>query len=107
MCESDSYITLTETENCQITYCKECRAFSIAYSNCCASFTPGELNGYKQVLESLHDRDYHYNLLGRNMAIVKNPHVCVGFCLDKNNVKELLGAIREAETLFEVFKIIY
>ena len=107
MCESSEFITLSETENCQITYCKCCKAFSVAYKSCCTSLLPEELQRFKYELEILDVQDFHYELLGTKMAILRNPHTYMGFCLTREDVNHLLSCISEAETMYDAFQIIY
>lgn len=107
MCQVNQYITLSETKHCQVTYCKTCKTFSLTFKSCCASFTQPEFNGFRQILEGLTERDYHYDLIGEEKAIVKNPYVCIGFCLTQEETKMIIEAIRESQTLFEAFHIIY
>ncbi|MEM8939008.1 MAG: DUF6686 family protein [Bacteroidota bacterium] len=107
MCEISQYINLFEGNNCQITFCKGCKTFSLTYNSCCASFTAAELNQFKCVLEELREQDYHYDFMGKQMAIVKNPMAWIGFCLSKEDVEGLLCYIRESLTLYDAFHIIY
>ena len=107
MCSIDRYFTLSQTKDCQITYCKGCKSFSLTYKSCCASFTITELDQFRQILGYLKDGDFHYDLMGENRAIVKNPHANIGFCLTIEEVSDLTLSINEALTLFEAFYILY
>jgi len=107
MCETNQYITLSESQQCQITYCKCCKAFSVTFNSCCASFSWVELIEFRTILESLIPEDFQYQLMGKSMAIVKNPFICIGFCLTEADVEELVGALKESEVLFDAFHVIY
>ncbi|MEM6830385.1 MAG: DUF6686 family protein [Bacteroidota bacterium] len=107
MCQKSQYLTLTETENCQINYCKLCKTFSIAYKTCCASFTAAELSQFVNVLENLTEKDFIYDFMGNKTTIVKNSMAFIGFCLTQDDVAYLIQSIRESETLFDAFQIIY
>ena len=107
MCDINQYLMLVESENCQISYCRCCKTFSLAYQSCCASFTGPELAQFFDVLAGLKDSDFHYELMGKEMAIVKNPMIHLGFCFTQKDVEILKEAITETRTLFEAFKIVY
>jgi hypothetical protein len=107
MCQRSEFITLTETEEAQITWCKSCKTFSLSYKCCCASFTEKELVQFCDLLEGLEDADFHYEFSGLPHTIIKNPCSLVGFCLSKNDTKELVKLSSEALTLFAAFRIIY
>jgi len=77
------------------------------FNTACASFTTGELEQFASILEGLSLQDFHYDVLGDAKAIVKNPYVCMGFCLSQDEAKTMLSAIEESLTLFEAFNVIY
>lgn len=107
MCSTDPNITLSQSEDCQITYCKGCRTFSLTYKTCCASFTIVELDQFRQILGYLKKGDFQYDLMGEKRAIVKNQYASIGFCLTIEEVSILKLRINEAFTLFEAFHILY
>jgi len=107
MCEVTQYIKLVEANDCQITFCKACKTFSLAYKACCASFTPEEFDQFQNLLANLNDWDFHYDFIGQKMTIVKNPLSCVGFCLTRSDAAILKRAIRESLILYDAFHIIY
>ena len=107
MCSINRYITLNENQDCQITYCKNCKSFSLTYKSCCASFTIAAFDQFRQLLGALKEGDFHYDLMGQNRAIVKNPNSNIGFCLTAEEVGALTLSINEALTLFEAFYILY
>lgn len=107
MCAIDEYIVLSESECFQITYCKKCKSFSLAYKSCCSSFSAPELDQFGQIVASLREVDFHYRMMGKMMAIIKNPFVSIGFCLTVEEAQELDLAIRESLALYEAFHIIY
>ncbi len=107
MCTTEGYITLSETQDCQITYCKRCKSFSLTYKCCCASFSAAALDHFRQILGYLKKEDFHYDLIGEPKAIVKNPNANIGFCLSIEEVTSLTLSINEALTLFEAFHILY
>lgn len=98
---------MVETDQCQITYCKGCRTFTLVYKSSCANFTFDELEGFKHVLEDLGAEDYFFTFCDRQMAIVKSPRESVGFCLAPEDVVYLLDSLKESLTLFDAFQIIY
>ena len=77
------------------------------YKTACASFTSKELEQFGSTLEELSLQDFHYDVLGDAKAVVKNPYVCMGFCLSQEEATEMLSSIKESLTLFEAFNIIY
>ena len=107
MCQFGQSIDLFEGEKCQITFCKGCKTFSLVYSNCCASFTLVEMQQFKHVLKHLKEEDFHYDFTGQQMTIVKNPLAWIGFCLTRQDVHHLLGAVQESLVLYDAFHIIY
>ena len=107
MCCVDQFIDLTSSNECQITYCKVCKTFSLSYKSCCASFTEVELKQFRQILEGLRAGDFSYELAGSKKAIIKNLYACIGFCLAEEEVSLMVLQIKEALTLFEAFHIIY
>ena len=107
MCAIDEYIVLSESDNLQITYCKKCKAFSLAYKSCYSSFSVAELDQFGQIISGLQDIDFHDQLMDKTVAIVKNPFVAIGFCLTIEEAKELDMAIKESLALFEAFQVIY
>lgn len=107
MCMIDEYIVLSESDNLQITYCKKCKSFSLAYKSCCSSFSASELDQFGQIIASLGRIDFRYQIMGKTMAIIKNPYVSIGFCLTIEEAEELDVAIRESLVLYEAFHIIY
>ena len=107
MCEVSEYLNLVESESCQITFCKRCKSFTLAYKSCCASFTAREMGQFKEVLQNLQECDFHYQLMGEEMALIKNPSVSIGFCLSRRDVRTLQMDISESLTLFDAFHIIY
>jgi len=107
MCQIDDYIVLSETEDLQITYCKKCKNFTLAYKSCCSSFTAAELEEFGEIVGSLHPIDFQYNMMGKMRAVVKNPFVSIGFCLTVEEAEEMTIAIRESLALFEAFHVIY
>lgn len=107
MCETSQSLDLVETTECQITYCKACKTFSVTYNSCCASFTPRELEQFHIVLSSLRARDFHYHVQGEQMVIIKNPVASVGFCLSQADASELSSSVAESLTLFDAYHVIY
>lgn len=107
MCSKDQFNSLTKTEDCQITYCKACRNFSLTFKCCCGSFSLKELQGFCETLESLTDCDFEYNDNDQPKVVVKSPAEKIGFCLSQTEAKELALSIGESLSLFEVFQIIY
>lgn len=107
MCQKGQFINLHESARCQITFCKGCKNFSLAFNSCCASFTLKEMNQFTHVLENLREEDFHYEFMEQEMAIVKNPMAWIGFCLTREDVVELLAAVRESMVLYDAFHIIY
>jgi len=107
MCQDNSYITLIESPDAQITWCKACKTFSLAYQCGCSSFTEPELSQFLDVLKNLEQYDYVYQLMGEPHAIIKNPCSNAGFCLTETNVKRLVAYVSEALTVFQAFKVIY
>jgi len=77
------------------------------YNSCCAAFSIQELKEFKMILDGLRPQDFHYDVLGTPKAIVKNPMVCIGFCLSEKEASLLALSISEALTLFEAFNVIY
>lgn len=106
MCHNNQYLTLSESDRCQITYCKSCRTFSVVYKSCCASFTGPELEQFTDIIKSLTEEDFIYDFMGYQMAIVKNPYAYIGFCLTPDDVDYLIHAIQEAYVLFDAIQII-
>lgn len=107
MCAIDEYIVLSESEDLQITYCKKCKSFSLAYKSCCSSFSSSELDQFGQIVASLRELDFHYHMMEKMVAIIKNPFVNIGFCLTVEEAQELDLAIRESLALYEAFHVIY
>lgn len=107
MCQIDEYIVLKETEKLQITYCKKCKSFSLAFKSCCSSFSVSELDQFGEIVGSLQPVDFQYNMMGKMMAIIKNPFVSIGFCLTVEEAHDMNEAIKESLTLFEAFEVIY
>lgn len=107
MCSKEQYITLNETEEFQITYCRACHSFSVIYKSCCASFTLSEIGQFSQVLDSLTERDFCYAMMTDTFTIIKSPYSSTGFCLSRDDARSLYRAIKESLVLFEAFHIIY
>ena len=107
MCQTSQFITLTETKNSQITWCKGCNTFSISYKCCCASFTEKELKHFNQLLRGLRPVDHNYEFMGRPHAIIKNARTQVGFCLTQKDSTKLGELTSEALEIFQAFKVIY
>lgn len=107
MCKMCHYLDLVETDDCQITYCKICKTFSVSYGSCCASFTPRELEQFHIVLSTLRAHDFHYHFRGQQMAIIKNPIASVGFCLSEREASEFAESVAESLTLFDAYHVIY
>ena len=107
MCCSNQYILLSESSECQVSYCKRCKSFSMMFKTACASFTAVELEQFSIILEGLSHQDFHYDVMGTAKAIVKNPYVCMGFCLSQQEANVMLTAVNESLTLYEAFNVIY
>ena len=107
MCQNSSFVTLTESEDSQITWCKGCKTFSLSYKCCCASFTEKELIQFNELLKGLESLDYSYQFMGKPHTIIKNPCAYIGFCLSEKDTKKLESVTSEALTMFEAFRIIY
>lgn len=107
MCSINESITLSESLNSQLSWCKCCRTFSLIHNSCCASFMQLELQQFKQTLDNLGTQDYRFLIMNQWYVVVKNPDTCVGFCLTKNETDSLLAMIDEALVLYEAFHIIY
>ena len=73
------------------------------FKTACASFTAVELEQFSTILEGLSHQDFHYDVMGTAKAIVKNPYVCMGFCLSQQEANAMLTAVNESLTLFEAF----
>ena len=99
MCQIDEYIVLKETEELQITYCKKCKSFSLAFKSCCSSFSAAELDQFGEIVGSLQPIDFQYHMMGKMMAVIKNPFVSIGFCLTVEEAEEMNEAIKESLTL--------
>ncbi|MEM7106712.1 MAG: DUF6686 family protein [Bacteroidota bacterium] len=106
MCKKSNHMILSESENCQITYCTACQHFSFVYNNCCASFKLEKLVGLRKTIESLDDIDFQYDFLNRPTAVIRGRSEVMGICLCKKDIEPVLRALYEAETLFEAHKII-
>ncbi len=107
MCINNNQLSLIEQDQCQITYCKGCKTFSLVFNSCCASFTKKELKQFRETLEGLRDSDYQFNYMDNQNAIVVKPNLYIGFCLSREETQLLHQSIMEAETLFEAFGVIY
>ena len=107
MCAIDDFVVLAQSENAQITYCKQCKSFSFTFKSSCASFTTSELDQFMKMLETLSPVDYNYHMMGKAMAIIRNSMSSLGLCLTPDDTQELIGVIRESQTLFEAFEVIY
>lgn len=106
MCERSNHLIMSESENCQITYCTCCEHFSFVYNNCCASFDLKKLVGLRKAIESLEDIDFLYDFLNRPTAIIRGKNETMGICLRQEDIDPVLRALYEAETLHEAHKII-
>lgn len=107
MCHSNEHITLSESKNCQISWCKGCKSYSVLYKSCCLSFIQDEIAQFRDMLANLQESDFNYEFLGHQHAIVKNKYTYMGICLAKNDVDNLLGTVNRAISLNEAFQIIY
>ncbi|MEM7550988.1 MAG: DUF6686 family protein [Bacteroidota bacterium] len=106
MCDISNHLILSETDNCQITWCSGCRTYSLIFNNCCASFTEPEFKQYKCILDNLKTADFHYDLLGKGHALLKNPKVNVGFCLTQDDATKLTDLIGQALVMSEAYQIV-
>ncbi|MEL7002034.1 MAG: DUF6686 family protein [Bacteroidota bacterium] len=107
MCCTDESVTLSETNDSLISYCKTCKAFSLSFKSTCASFTLQELNEFYEILDHLIDMDFYYEMGDKHYAIIKNPYVSLGFCLTREDVNDLKSVMNEAKAMYEVFHIVY
>lgn len=107
MCDFEPYVTLHQSKDTEIIFCKCCKSFSMIHRSTCASFNAAELRHFKEILESLRAPAFHYKVQDEAKAVVMKPKVNVGFCLSEPEVVGLIDGINESLTLFEAFEIIY
>ena len=107
MCQENPYIILVESDIAQITWCKKCKSFSLAYMCGCASFTERELRQFHEALNDLQAFDFAYELMGKAHAIIKNPCSPAGFCLTRHHANQLRSYVAESLEIFQAFKVIY
>jgi len=107
VCKTSQFITLSENEVSQITWCKGCKIFSLSYKCCCASFTEKEINQFSKVLKGLRESEYNYEFMGKPQTIVTTPNSQIGFCLTEKDTANLIELVSEAVSVFQAFKIIY
>ncbi len=107
MCTLDKTISLSESKNAQITWCKCCRYFSLAYNSCCSTFTEEQLEEFKSVLYNLEDYDFKFYFIGDWHVILRTSPHSTGFCLKMDDVDQLTTMITKAQNMYEAFSIIY
>ncbi len=107
MCQTSQFLTLSESVDSQITWCKGCKTFSLAYKCCCASFTEKELIQFNELLRGLQEADYNYQFNNTPHTIIKNPSAHIGFNLTQSDTKALVNLSNEALAIFQAFKVIY
>lgn len=107
MCNINQSITLCESRNSQLSWCKRCKAYSLIHNSCCASFQKDELLYFRSILEGLSEEDYHLERNGNEYVIIRNKNTAVGMCLTPEETQEIIHMINKAETLAEAFEIVY
>lgn len=107
MCYNNEHLSLIESTNAQISWCKGCKSFSVIYKSSCLTFIKEELKQFHEVLRKLRASDFHYNFFGEPQIIIKNEQARMGMCLNENEFSELKDMVGEALTMKEVFEIIY
>ena len=103
MCQTPNYISLSETENAQINWCKGCQHYSVIFNNCCFSFADQELATFQQVLRQLKTVDYHYAFKNDHYAIIKRNRSNMGITLNKDQTRDFIALIEEALAMKEIF----
>lgn len=107
MCDRSQHIILTETINAEISWCKECKTYSLIYNSCCIACSKNDLLQLKEVLHNLTDADFYHDISGEKQVMLKNHFACMGICLTMKGAASLKRMIGEALTVNEVFQIIY
>ena len=107
MCSKESHIELSASEFGQVSWCKCCSTYSIIFKSTCASFDCRQMEEFKSVLENLKDSDFHFNVAGQELVLLKNQFANVGFCFNREDAGNVIQLIYEALTMHEAFKIIY
>ncbi|MGD1893462.1 MAG: DUF6686 family protein [Cyclobacteriaceae bacterium] len=106
MCNTQSSLTLNETDEAQMSWCSDCQCYSLVYRSSCASFNRAELAQFQRVLDQLTIDKFCYDFLGQPYVILHSSRAYVGFCLSQQDVSALKRLIREAFTIHEVYQLI-
>lgn len=106
MCSINNHIILAESADSQVTLCQHCHNLSLVFKCFCTSFTHPELRLFISLLDNLDERDFHYQFLKENQAILRNSGSPVGLCLSKGDAVSLRHLLKEADLLFEAHQIL-
>lgn len=107
MCLIEQQITLCESEEGRVSWCKCCKMYSLAYRSSCVVFDKKEYGQFLLLLQSLQLQDFRYHLSGEDQVLIKNPAAKIGFCLTRPEVSELIQMMEAAFSISEAFQIIY
>ena len=107
MCHTNQSMTLTESDDLQITWCRGCNNFSLCYKCCCASFTEKELRQFINILQDIDITRYDFDFNGKPHVIIHRPCSYIGFCLNQVDIEVLIQEISESLNLYEAYKVIY
>ncbi len=107
MCKVNEHLTLSQSDESQITWCKRCKKYTLVFYCCCLAFDKSSLAQFRNLLSNLEEKDYNYTFLGKPHAIIKNHYAEMGISLTPEHVETLLDHIDQALSLNELFKIIY
>lgn len=107
MCDVKDHIVLAEEEPFRISWCKDCKIYSLIIGTSSLTFTKKGLDHFTHVLEALKNQDFCYDHFGISKALLRNNRTYAGIYLSKEEVHSLLAMIKQGIAMNEVYHVLY